>query len=59
MLRGFLSLGVALGLALMIMLALIVSPVAGRVEFEVKGKNESSSTVQLWYEGLWKQVRNV
>lgn len=50
-------LGPALGLAFLLVLVVAVAPVAGRLDFEANGKNYSTSTVQLWYEGHWKQVR--
>lgn len=51
------TLGPALGLTFLFVLAVAVTPVAATLEFEANGKNYSTSTVQLWYEGHWKQVR--
>lgn len=59
MYRDHQSLGPILGLALLLVLAVAVSPATARLDYEVNGKNYSSPTVQLWYEGHWKQVRSV
>lgn len=55
--RSPLSLGVAFGLIFVFALLSNISPVSARIEFQVDGRNYSAMTVQLWYEGLWKEVR--
>lgn len=47
----------ASALLLLIAIVSLISVATAAVDFQIDGKLETASTVQLWYEGLWKNVR--